>query len=178
MAATGFMLKAWSTFRWPRMWRSGWWGGTKHDAGYIDNVHGTRTYPTSGVTIDNASAAKKNYNTVDKIGARAALEIDLDENWTITPTVTAQEENTKVSSPMTRPSAISGHALFIRNITQDRWYQAALTVQGKIGNLDLVYSGGYMNRCDPLPRRTTRIIRSGTTRCTAMAPISPTMPAM
>ena len=29
----------------------------------------------------------------------------------------------------------------------DRWVQAALTIQGKIGNYDLTYSGGYFNRC-------------------------------
>ena len=29
-------------------------GWQKHDAGYVDNIHGTRTFPTSGITIDNA----------------------------------------------------------------------------------------------------------------------------
>ena len=29
---------------------------------------------------------------------------------------------------------------------KDRWFQAALTVEGKIGNWDLVYSGGYFER--------------------------------
>ncbi|MDE2074502.1 MAG: TonB-dependent receptor, partial [Alphaproteobacteria bacterium] len=70
------------------------WG--EHDAGYIDNVHNVRTYPTSGITIDNGGPGttldttnriKSNYNTVDKYGARAALEIDLDDNWTVTPVV-------------------------------------------------------------------------------------------
>ena len=28
----------------------------------------------------------------------------------------------------------------------DEWYQASLTVQGKIGNWDVLYSGGYMGR--------------------------------
>ena len=28
----------------------------------------------------------------------------------------------------------------------DRWYQAALTINGKIGRYDLTYSGGYFNR--------------------------------
>ena len=36
-------------------------------------------------TITNATASKKNYNDVDTYGARAALRIDLNDNWTITP---------------------------------------------------------------------------------------------
>ncbi len=28
----------------------------------------------------------------------------------------------------------------------DRWYQAALTVEGRIGNWDLTYAGAYMQR--------------------------------
>ncbi len=65
-------------------------GYNEHDAGYIDNVPGTRFFPTSGVTIDNAAIARKNFNSVDVIGGRAALQIDLDNNWTITPTIIAQ----------------------------------------------------------------------------------------
>ncbi len=30
--------------------------------------------------------------------------------------------------------------------SKDRWYQAALTVEGKIANLDVTYAGGYLNR--------------------------------
>ena len=49
----------------------------EHDAGYIDNIKGTRTYDLPGggtYTINNFDRAKNNYNTVDKLGGRAALE--------------------------------------------------------------------------------------------------------
>ncbi len=118
----------------------------EHDAGYIDNVLGTRTYPTSGVTINNATAAKKDYNTVDKLGGRAALLIDLDENWTITPTITAQSEDSKGLFAFDPSVGDLEVTHFLPEYVKDRWYQAALTVQGKVGNLDLLYSGGYMNR--------------------------------
>jgi len=121
-------------------------GWDEQDAGYIDNVHGTRTYPTSGVTIDNASAVKKNYNTVNKIGGRAALQINLDENWTITPSITAQEENTKGLFAFDPSVGDLEVAHYFPEYTRDKWAQAALTIQGKISDLDLVYSGGYMNR--------------------------------
>ncbi|MDE1939677.1 MAG: TonB-dependent receptor [Alphaproteobacteria bacterium] len=118
----------------------------EHDAGYIDNIHGTRTYPTSGVTIDNAALAKNNYNTVDKMGGRAALEIDLDDNWTITPMVMGQIENSNgvfAYDPTVGPLEVKH---FFPEYVHDKWYQAALTVQGKISNLDVIYTGGYMDR--------------------------------
>ncbi len=76
-------------------------GWAEHDAGYIDNVRNIRTYPTSGIVIDNGgpgttldttNRVKNNYNTVDKYGARAALRIDLNDNWTVTPSLMAQTE--------------------------------------------------------------------------------------
>jgi iron complex outermembrane receptor protein len=127
------------------------WG--EHDAGYIDNVFGTRTYtlppgapagPT--FTINNFAEAKNNYNTVDKIGGRAALRIDLDDNWTVTPALMAQSEDSKgffAADPSVGKYAVMH---FKPEFTHDNWYQASLTVQGKISDLDLVYSGGYMDR--------------------------------
>lgn len=118
----------------------------EHDAGYIDNVHGTRFYPTSGITIDNAKAAKNNYNTVDKIGGRAALRIDLDNNWTITPSLTAQTEKTNGVFGFDPHVGDLEVVHFLPEFAKDRWYQAAVTVQGKMGNLDVTYSGGHMER--------------------------------
>jgi outer membrane receptor protein involved in Fe transport len=65
-------------------------GFEEHDAGFIDNVHNVLTYPTSGIVIDNAKLVKNDFNSVDSYGGRATLEIDLDDNWTITPAVIAQ----------------------------------------------------------------------------------------
>jgi outer membrane receptor protein involved in Fe transport len=47
-------------------------GWAKRDPGWIDNVYGTRTYPVSGITIDNAKQVKKNYNDIETVGGRAA----------------------------------------------------------------------------------------------------------
>ena len=49
------------------------------------------TYPTSGITIDNANLVKKDYNDGKTYGGRAALKIDLNDSWSITPSVIAQE---------------------------------------------------------------------------------------
>lgn len=62
-------------------------GWQKEDAGYIDNVFGTRTFPSwdddsgGNGTIDNADLVENNYNHSETSGARAALKIDFNENW-------------------------------------------------------------------------------------------------
>ncbi|MFL6748151.1 MAG: TonB-dependent receptor plug domain-containing protein, partial [Sphingomicrobium sp.] len=57
----------------------------QHDAGYIDNVFGSRTYyvfdpDVADLTVTNAGLEKKNFNDVDTYGGRAALKVDLDDN--------------------------------------------------------------------------------------------------
>ena len=120
------------------------WG--EHDAGYIDNVPGTRTYPTSGVTLNNAAIAKNNYNDVSLYGGRAALKIDLNENWTVSPTVMFQDE---VSHGVFGYDPTIGDlkvSHFFPERTHDRWFQAAMTIEGHISNFDLVYANSYMKR--------------------------------
>src|SRR6185312_11461764 len=121
----------------------------EHDAGYIDNVHGTRTYnfdDGTSMTIDNAGHTRNNYNTVNKMGARAALEIDLNQNWTITPTLMGQVERTHGVFGYDPSVGDLEVQHFLPEYVHDKWYQAGLTVQGKIGNLDLTYAGSYMDR--------------------------------
>jgi iron complex outermembrane recepter protein len=123
-------------------------GWEEHDAGYIDNVPGTRTYPTTGVTINNYAIAKDNYNTVDKLGGRAELGIDLDDNWTITPTIMGQLESTNGVFGYDPSVGVLKVQHYYPDYVHDHWYQAGLTIEGKIGDLDLTYSGGYMDRRD------------------------------
>jgi iron complex outermembrane receptor protein len=120
----------------------------KRDAGYIDNVFGERTFPTSGITVNNANAVHDNYNTAQTRGGRAALKIDLNENWSITPTVMAQDAH--VNGLYAFDPSIGDLEVSHRfpEDSVDRWVQSALTVQGKIGNFDLVYSGAHLNRSD------------------------------
>src|SRR6204780_1370981 len=97
-------------------------GWDEHDAGYISNVAGTntsacivngvRTFPTwAGQTpqplscptvgvigagaITNAPWVKSDYNTVDTKGGRGALKVDLGGNWTVTPSIMAQDLSTE-----------------------------------------------------------------------------------
>ncbi len=127
-------------------------GFYQRDAGFIDNTFGSRTYslsdsdPTTNLTVDNASQVKKDFNTADTYGGRIALGIDLDDNWTVTPTIIAQHQETRGSflyDP--RAGDLQVHDFF-PDRTTDKWYQAALTIEGKLADFDVVYSGGYLAR--------------------------------
>jgi outer membrane receptor protein involved in Fe transport len=121
---------------------------SKQDAGFIDNVFGTRTYPSSGITADNADRVREDYNSVNTQGARAALKIDLDDNWSITPTVTGQNQNAQGINAFDPGVGDLKVTHFYPENFNDRWIQAALTVQGKIGNFDLTYAVAHLNRDD------------------------------
>jgi len=115
------------------------------DAGYIDNVPATRSF-TSGVTINNANSVEKNYNDVESYGGRAALKLDLDDNWTVTPTFLYQHQ--KANGFFGTDSQVGDLQVqhFGAEYRKDEFWQAALTVQGKIADFDLTYAGAYLDR--------------------------------
>ena len=121
----------------------GWY---EHDGGFIDNVHGTRTYPTSGITIDNKSRVKDSFNDQDTVGGRAALKIDLDDTWSVTPAIMGQSQDTNGIPAFDPHVGDLKLTHFLPDTSKDKWMQAALTIQGKIANLDATYAGAYMKR--------------------------------
>ena len=132
-------------------------GWQKHDAGFVDNLRGTRTYPTSGIVDDNPDFAEDDYNTADTAGIRASARFDINDTWTITPQVIAQKQDAYGSAgidpnpgsaaagfnPSTGDMAVKH---FYPESSEDRWHQAALTVEGKIGNFDLTYVFSNLKR--------------------------------
>ncbi len=121
-------------------------GWDVHDAGYIDNVHGAVTFPTSGIVFDNSALVKNHYNTVETKGGRAALKININDSWTITPTAMGQVQQT--DGDFAYNPAIGDRKVqhwFPQNI-HDSWVQSALAVEGKISNFDIVYAGAYLTR--------------------------------
>ena len=56
-------------------------GYNDRDGGYIDSVADSITYPVSGITKTNELYVEDNFNDAVKSGYRAALRIDLTENW-------------------------------------------------------------------------------------------------
>lgn len=131
----------------------GWY---RHDAGYIDNIAGSRIYPsleaeqgTAAATQDNAALVEKDYNDVDTYGARLALGIDLDDDWTIRPTLMGQVQKANGSFAQERSSAVTRKLQTVQynpEVSKDKWIQAALTIEGKIGSWDLTATGGHLRR--------------------------------
>ena len=121
----------------------GWY---QHDAGYIDNVPDTRTYPTWGGTINNNALVEDNYNDVTTEGARMALKIDLNDDWTVTPSLMGQREVSHGNFSYDPTQGDLAIARYRPEGAKDTWYQAAMTVEGKLGSLDFVYAGSYMSR--------------------------------
>jgi iron complex outermembrane recepter protein len=124
----------------------GWY---RDDGGYIDNVYGSRTYPSSSINQGNAALTEKNYNDAETYGARLALGIDLDDNWTIKPTLMGQVQQTEGSYSRERSGQTTGGLQTVQynpESSKDKWIQAALTIEGKIGNWDLTATGGHLRR--------------------------------
>jgi len=134
----------------------GWYS---KDGGYIDNKKGTATFhtfqtdgegnvvgPVTEHTFNNDRVAKDNYNDVETYGARAALKIDLNDNWSVTPALMGQKQETNgvFGGDVKRNDLAVTH--FFPEWSSDTWYQAALTVQGKVSNFDIVYAGAYLDR--------------------------------
>jgi len=151
-------------------------GWDEHDAGFIDNVAGTdknaciqngvRTFPTwAGVpssypavtpcpapgvigagAITNAAYVSNNYNTVETKGGRAALKVNVGDNWTVTPTVMGQTVSTNGFFGYDPAVGDLQVTHFGPEYSNDSFVQSALTVEGKIGNFDLTYAGAFMKR--------------------------------
>ena len=131
-------------------------GWDEHDPGYINNVRGTdvnagivngvRTFPTSGTSIDNQYSASNHYNTVEYKGGRAALKVDIGDNWSVTPTFMGQQ--TAATGFFGYDPAVGPLDLvhFGPENDQDSFTQTALTVEGKVADYDIVYSGGWFVR--------------------------------
>ncbi|MEO6103495.1 MAG: TonB-dependent receptor, partial [Pseudoxanthomonas sp.] len=129
-------------------------GWKEKDAGFIDNVFGTRTYPSwdadsgGNGTENNADLVRNNYNDIETTGARLALKVDLNDNWSITPTIMGQRaeaNGTFAYDPEVGDLALTH---FNPEGSEDKWWQAALTVEGKIGNFDLTYAFAHLKRED------------------------------
>jgi iron complex outermembrane recepter protein len=127
-------------------------GFYQRDGGYIDNIATNRTFqlgdtdPTTNLTVNNSGLVGEDINEVETYGGRIALGIDLDDNWTVTPSLIYQRQETR--GPFLFDPRIGDLQVtdFLPSSNKDRFYQAALTIEGKIGDWDITYAGGYFGR--------------------------------
>lgn len=135
----------------------------KEDAGYIDNVESTYTFRNGNVratltdpaliakaadiTVSNADVAEKDFNEATTTGARAALGIDLNDNWTLTAGVMRQELETQ--GVWDHDPEEVGDLKVLRLLEDsgdDEWTQLSLVVEGQIAGMSLTYAGAHLDR--------------------------------
>lgn len=129
--------------------------------------------PTDSVVIDNYRIARNNFNPVTYKGARLGLSYDINDDWNVLVVQSFQDIDSSgvfYSMPFgsdcpdpTRESTcttggpsnapVRGRPLddyqvtvFNDTITKDKFANTALTITGKVGDFDLVYSGSRLNR--------------------------------
>ena len=135
----------------------------KEDAGFIDNVPYSHTFSNANIragltdpaliakaadiTVDNADIVEKDFNEATTTGARAALGIDLNDNWTVTASVMRQE--LEASGVWDHDPEEVGDLEVTRLLpdeSDDEWTQVSLVVEGEISGFELTYAGSYLDR--------------------------------
>ncbi len=120
----------------------------KETAGYIDQVPTTMTFPgPTSSTVSNAAFVKEDFNKHKATGLRALLKVDLNDNWSVTPGIFYQTSDTDgewAHNPEFFGDLQTGKLWDA--VDSDEWYQASLTLNGSIGDMDIVYAGAYLDR--------------------------------
>ena len=118
------------------------------EGGWIDNVPGEINYEMGGITRDNPELLEDDWNTAQTTGARALLKVDLNDNWSVTPGLIYQQAN--VNGTWYDNELYTGEEFEISSFfpawQDEDWYQASLTLEGQIGDLNLIYAGAYLDR--------------------------------
>ncbi|MGO9426112.1 MAG: TonB-dependent receptor [Steroidobacteraceae bacterium] len=134
-------------------------GWDEHDPGYISNVAGTnvnagiidgqRTFPTwtasTGETFP-ASTPDSDYNTVHTQGGRLAVKLDVTDNWSVTPMFMGQRLGANGFFAYDPGIGQLQLAHAGPENLQDSFSQSALTIEGKVSDFDITFSGGWFTR--------------------------------
>ena len=135
--------------------------------GYINNVPGTFTraatdrgiidyfggvVPPNSVSINNSSLVGNAINPVTYTGIRASALLKLNDNWSALLVQSYQNMNAQgvfyetPESSSLQPLPDLSVQLYNPSYDKDKFENTALTVDGRIGSLKLVYAGGYLVR--------------------------------
>lgn len=134
-----------------------------HMGGYIDNVYGTYQMPLTGYNADgtvafslpagstrpiinNAAFARNDFNSATYTGGRASIRWEPVPDWTITVQdmyQTLEAEGVFQYDPTLGDLKVMR---FSPDTNHDEFNQVQWSVEGKLGGLDLVYTGSYLNR--------------------------------
>ena len=134
--------------------------------GWIDNI--PATFTPSGEVIDRNNVAgygplltgadsiatarnddlvENNWNEATYRGGRAALAFEINDDWNVLVQHTYQELD--VDGVFLVDTSLGGEessARFSEDYNEDEFGLTTWTLNGRIGNLDVIYTGGYLDR--------------------------------
>lgn len=128
--------------------------------GFIDNIRATRQLPLSNpglagripatrLVSDNQALVEDDYNDAKYSGARITLGWQVNENWDANLQFASQTLDTEgifEFEPDVSTDSDLNSQTFSRDFGEDEFDLLSLTVNGAVGNLDLIYNGSYTER--------------------------------
>jgi iron complex outermembrane receptor protein len=134
--------------------------------GYIDNVPSQFTrfptdpgtlsyhlpYPANAATANNNAIAERAQNPVTYQGIRASALWQINNDWNVLIQQSYQHmdaEGTSEQYPIGSQETPLGpwqETSFTPSYDKDKWENTSWTANGKVGDLKLVYTGGYLSR--------------------------------
>ena len=141
-------------------------GFSDNQGGYIDNVRGSfnpsgevidrnslgygpyyRNYPdTTSTTIKNDALVEEDWNEATYNGFRVGMAADINEDWSILVQHTSQELDVEGSFLIDSRLGDDKSEKYSPERTQDDFGLTTWTLEGRVSNLDVVYTGGYLDR--------------------------------
>ena len=141
-------------------------GFSDNQGGYIDNVRGSftpsgevidrnslgygpyyRNYPdTTSKTIKNDALVEEDWNEATYNGFRVGMAADINEDWSILVQHTSQELDVEGSFLIDSRLGDDKSEKYSPERTQDDFGLTTWTLEGRVSNLDVVYTGGYLDR--------------------------------
>ncbi|PZQ60836.1 MAG: TonB-dependent receptor [Sphingomonas taxi] len=135
-------------------------GYYRKDGGYIDNTPNEGRFndgrpavynlgddnPDTSFAVDNSAIARDDYNSINEYGGRAQLLVSPWDGWDITPEITSQRQISRGYfgyDPRVGDLKVHDYSA-TRN--DDRWFQAALSIHGHIGDWEVVSATGFFKR--------------------------------
>ena len=122
-------------------------GYNDRDAGYIDSVSDSITFPLSGITRGNDDYVENDFNDSIKSGYRAALRINLDDNWVLDGSIMGQNlESDGVWDH--DPDRLGAYKVgrFFEDSQEDDWTRFSATITGDLGFADLTFTTSSLDR--------------------------------
>jgi iron complex outermembrane recepter protein len=111
----------------------------------VANCNGSQYTPPTRQTINNDAFVKDNYNDATYRGGRIALTWKITDDWSVDLMHLRQELDTDGVFDYEPSVGDLKVTKFNNNSLRDKVDLSTLTISGRLGGLDLIYSGSFLN---------------------------------